>query len=134
MEAFAQKEREGGESMEKNIQLFPELARAVKFKIPIKGDLFLRQCAAGMNMFHLPASYRYPTGNIAGYFISLNWNDEFIVLEKERKENNEYFIIDRLFKVVSGPFTWEKYEAECQKKEIELPMIHLSELDWIINI
>ncbi len=120
--------------MEWNARLFPELARAVKFKIPVEGDLFLRQCASGTNLFHLPASYHYPTGNIPGYFISLNWNDEFIVLEKERKESHEYFIIDRQMESVKGPFLWNEFEAACEELGMNLSLISLAELDWIINI
>ncbi|AZP04211.1 hypothetical protein [Jeotgalibaca ciconiae] len=119
--------------MERNL-LFTELARAVKYKIPVEGELFLRQCASGRNLFHLPASYRYPTGNIPGYFISLNWNEDFIVLEKERKENNEYFIINRNREVVNGPFSVEEYKEKCKEFHLTLPLIPMAELDWVINI
>lgn len=120
--------------MEWNNRLFPEIARVIKYKIPVEEDLFLRQCASGRNIFHLPASYRYPTGNIAGYFTSLNWNDNFVILEKERKENNEYFIIDRRSKAVKGPFTLEEYEAVCKTDEVSLSLVPVAEMDWIINI
>jgi len=120
--------------MQWNERLFPELAKAVKLRIPVEGDLFLRQCASGTNLFHLPASYRYPTGNIMGYFSSLNWNDDFIILEKERKEMKEFFIIDRRKEEVRGPFTWEEYEKECQAHQINMPLTPLYELDWIVNI
>lgn len=120
--------------MEWNNRLFPELARAVKFRIPIEGELFLRQCASGTNLFHLPASYRYPTGNIPGYFTSLNWDDHFIVLEKERKEKNEYFIIDRRYETVKGPLSAEEYERTCEELGISLSLIPVAEMDWIINI
>lgn len=120
--------------MERNMRMFPELARAIKYKIPVEGDLFLRQCASGRNLFHLPASYHYPTGNIPGYFISLNWNDDFIVLEKERKEHNEYFIIDRNVESVKGPYQWVEFDAVCKELGVNLPLIPVSELDWIINI
>lgn len=119
--------------MEKNHLLFPELARAIKYKIPVDKRLFLRQCASGINLFHLPTSYRYPTGNIAGYFISLNWDDTYIILEKERKENNEYFIIDRQNETVKGPYNWNEYTATCNKLALNLHLIPVSELDWIIN-
>lgn len=119
--------------MEKSHLLFPELARAVKYKILVDKQLFLRQCASGINLFHLPASYRYPTGNIAGYFISLNWNNNHIILEKERKENNEYFIIDRQNETVMGPYNWNEYTATCKKIDLNLQLIPVSELDWIIN-
>ncbi|MDE1548597.1 hypothetical protein [Jeotgalibaca caeni] len=120
--------------MERSTRLFPELARAVKYKISVEGDLFLRQCASGTNLFHLPASYHYPTGNIPGYFISLNWNDHFIVLEKERKENNEYYIIDRHVESVKGPYHWVEYEAVKNELGVHIPLIPVAELDWIINI
>lgn len=119
--------------MEKNQLLFPELARVLKYKIPVGENLFLRQCASGINLFHLPNSYRYPTGNIAGYFISLNWDDKFIVLEKERKENNEYFIINREIETVFGPYSWDEYETEYHKRNLNLPLIPVSKLDWVIN-
>lgn len=126
--------KQGGENMEWNNRLFPELARAIKYRIPVEGDLFLRQCASGTNIFHLPASYRYPTGNIPGYFTSLNWNENFIILEKERKESNEYFIIDRRLETVKGPFTLEEYEAACEKHKVFLSLVPVAEMDWIINI
>lgn len=119
--------------MEKNQLYFPELARAVKYKIPVGENLFLRQCASGINLFHLPTSYRYPTGNIAGYFISMNWNDKFVILEKERKDKNEYFIIDRQNKTVKGPYFWEEYEDACRELNLNLSLIPVSELDWVIN-
>ena len=119
--------------MEKSHLLFPELARAVKYKILVDKQLFLRQCASGINLFHLPASYRYPTGNIAGYFISLNWNNDFIILEKERKENNVYFIIDRQNETVKGPYNWNEYTDTRKKIDLNLQLIPVSELDWIIN-
>lgn len=120
--------------MEWSDRLFPELARAVRYKIPVEGDLFLRQCASGTNIFHLPASYRYPTGNIPGYFTSLNWNENFIILEKERKECKEYFIVDRHLETVKGPFSLKEYKETCKKDQICLSLIPVSEMDWIINI
>lgn len=120
--------------MEWNNRLFPELARAIRYKIPVEGDLFLRQCASGTNIFHLPASYHYPTGNIPGYFTSLNWDEDFIILEKERKEHNEYFIVDRHLEIVKGPFTLSEYKVACKENQIFLPLVSVAEMDWIINI
>lgn len=123
----------GGEGMERSL-LFTQLARAVKYKIPVNDDLFLRQCASGRNLFHLPDSYRYPTGNIPGYFISLNWNDDFVILEKERKEHNEYYIINRRKEVVEGPFSVEDFDERCYELAINLSLVPMAELDWVINI
>lgn len=119
--------------MEENLQLFPNLARALKYKVQVDEHLFLRQSASGINLFHLPTSYRYPTGNIPGYFISLNWNDQWIILEKERKERNEYFLIDRNHQIVYGPFDWEEYQHTKQAFGIHMELLPTSELDWIIN-
>ncbi|WP_143084439.1 hypothetical protein [Trichococcus palustris] len=115
-------------------KMFPEISKVAKFRIQINQDLFLRQCASGQNLFHLPSSYRYPTGNISGYITRLNWNEEFIILEKELKESFEYFIVDRSVESVTGPFTEDSFKMELSACGIaDMPLIELSEMDWIIN-
>ncbi|MPM67064.1 hypothetical protein SDC9_113980 [bioreactor metagenome] len=114
-------------------RMLPEISRIAKFRIPVGEGLFLRQCASWQNLFHLPSSYRYPTGSIQGYITRLNWTDEFIILEKEHNEAFEYFIIDRRIESVKGPFTKEGFEKALKEEAIELPLIELSEMDWIIN-
>lgn len=105
--------------------LFPQLDAASLFTILMPNRIALKQCTVLMNCLYLPVGF--PVRTLTGYFTKLNFDDQYVVLEKHTPHGPVYYILNSQERTIDGPMPHPQFVATCPP---QLPLKELRDFPW----